>query len=264
MSADTLIWISGATAGIGLGLSRNVPYENARIVNLSRTPHPQFESVQFDLRQPSTWDTVRRHFREELARFSGKRAIFIQNAYDSGAVGLVGKVPTDAYEQSVLANVAAPLVLGEAFLSACRPGYEAGLVLLSSGAAVTPLEGLATYCASKVAIEHWVEVVARERDSRGGTGPWVVAVRPGGVETAPVRAVADLDPQVYPRARRIKANIQRRLDIDAAARHLWAVLPPEDGTAVVSFANPPKEETMRFGGARVKTVNVPGWELVYV
>jgi hypothetical protein len=84
------------------------------------------------------------------------------------------------------------------------------------------------------------------------------------VETAPVHAVARLDPHVYPRARRIQANIPNRLDIDTAARHIWAALPPEPGTAVVSFANPPAAEDLRFGGARVKTLNVPGWELVYV
>jgi short-subunit dehydrogenase len=264
MSVETILWISGATAGIGLGLARNAPFDSARIINLSRTAHPLLENVQIDLSQPASWDLARRHFRHELENFTGKRAIFIQNAYYSGAVGLIGKVAADAYEKSVLANVAAPLVLGEAFLSACRPGYEAGLVLLSSGAAVTPLEGLATYCAGKVAIEHWAEVVARERESRGGRGPWVVAVRPGGVETAPVRAIAELDPEVYPRSKRIKANIRRRLDIDAAARHIWAALPPEPGTSVVSFANPPADKALCFGGSRVKTLAVPGWELVYV
>jgi benzil reductase ((S)-benzoin forming) len=263
VSASTIIWISGASAGIGLGLARNAPHPGARIINLSRTPNPDVENVSVDLTQPTSWSVARRHFRDELERFSGERAIFIQNAYYSDAVGLVGRVPCEAYEKSVLANVAAPLVLGEAFLSACGSGYEAGLVLLSSGAAVAPLEGLATYCAGKIAIEHWAEVVARERESRGA-GPWIVAVRPGGVDTAPVRASADLDPEIYPRARRIKANISRRLDIDTAARHIWAALPPERGTAVLSFANPPREEAMRFGGARVKTFNVPGWELVYV
>jgi benzil reductase ((S)-benzoin forming) len=264
MSVDTIIWISGATAGIGLGLARNAPFANARIINLSRTANPDLENVRIDLTEPASWDLARRHFRGELEGFTGKRALFIQNAYYSSAVGLIGKVASNTYEKSVLANVAAPLILGEAFLSACRPGYEAGLVLLSSGAAVTPFEGLATYCAGKVAIEHWVEVVARERESRGGKGPWVVAVRPGGVETAPVRAIAELDPQVYPRSKRIKVNITRRLDIDTAARHIWAALPPEEGTAIVSFANPPADEALRFGGVRVKTLNVPGWELVYV
>ena len=34
--ADTLIWISGATQGIGLGLARQVPWKDAKIINISR------------------------------------------------------------------------------------------------------------------------------------------------------------------------------------------------------------------------------------
>jgi short-subunit dehydrogenase len=262
MTADTVIWISGATEGIGLGLARNAPWPDARIVNLSRRPHPDYESVVFDLTEPVTWDRVRRHFQEELAAFRGKRAIFIHNAYDSGAVGLVGKVASDKYEKSVLANVAAPLVLGEAFISACKPGYEAGLVMLSSGAAVSPLPGLATYCAAKTAIEHWVQVVAAERQAHG-RGPWLAAVRPGGVETAPARRAAELDPEIYPRARRIKANLSNRLDPDAAAKQIWSVLPPDPRAPVVSFAPELADPAFRFGGARIRTVDVPGWRLVY-
>jgi short-subunit dehydrogenase len=262
MTGDTVIWISGATEGIGLGLARNAPWPDARIINLSRRPHPDYESVVFDLSEPDTWDRVRRHFQEELAAFRGQRAIFIHNAYYSEAVGLVGKVASDKYEKSVLANVAAPLVLGEAFISACRPDYEAGLVMLSSGAAVSPLPGLATYCAAKTAIEHWVQVVAAEREAHG-RGPWLAAVRPGGVETAPARRAAELDPEIYPRAQRIKANLSNRLDPDAAAKQIWNVLPPDPQVPVVSFAPELADPAFRFGGARVRTVDVPGWRLVY-
>ena len=34
--SDTLIWISGATEGIGLALARTAPFAGARIINLSR------------------------------------------------------------------------------------------------------------------------------------------------------------------------------------------------------------------------------------
>lgn len=260
--ADTIVWVTGATEGIGLGLARNQPFGEARIINLSRRPHPDYESVEFDLTRPDTWDAVRRHLRDELARFTGKRAIFVQNAYYSQGVGLLHKVPTDRYEHSVVANVAAPLVLGQAFIDACPSGLDAGLVLLSSGAAVSPLEGLASYCASKVAIEHWAEVAARERESRGA-GPWVVAVRPGGVDTAPVRALADWDPELYPRARAIKDNIVNRLDIDSAAQRIWRALPPPPGVAVISFAPAPAQSAYRFGGERVQTLDDGSWRLVY-
>jgi benzil reductase ((S)-benzoin forming) len=262
MAEETLVWISGATEGIGLGLAQNVPYPGARVINLSRRQHPTLETVVFDLTRPETWDGVRAHFEAELSRFQGERVLFIHNAYDSDVVGLIHKAPSASYQAGVIANLAAPLVLGQAFIKACRPGYDAGLVLLSSGAAVAPLVGLATYCASKTALEHWAEVAQREREARG-EGPWVVAIRPGGVETAPVRRIAAVDPELYPRAKRIAANIPNRLTPDAAARHIWSVLPPEPGVSVISFAPDPPGAQFRFGGDRVRVVDVPGWRLVY-
>jgi benzil reductase ((S)-benzoin forming) len=182
---DTIIWISGATEGIGLGLARNQPYPNARIVNLSRRQHPDYETVRFDLAEPATWHAVAAHFRNELRDFKGTRAIFIHNAYMGGTQGFVGEVNQDLYHKAVTANVAAPLVLGDAFVRACRPGYESGLVMITSAAARVPWEGDAVYCAAKAAAEHWVRVVRRERKRRA-TGPWVVAIRPGFVDTPAV------------------------------------------------------------------------------
>ena len=34
--SDTIIWITGATEGIGLALAQNQPFAGARIINLSR------------------------------------------------------------------------------------------------------------------------------------------------------------------------------------------------------------------------------------
>ena len=260
--ADTILWITGATEGIGLGLARNQPFGDTRIINLSRRQHPDYETVRFDLTRPASWERVRTHLRQELAGFAGKRAIFVQNGYYSQGVGLLHKVSADRYEQSVIANVAAPLVLGQMFIEACPPELDAGLVLLSSGAAVSPLEGLASYCAGKVAIEHWAEVAAREGRSRGA-GPWVVAVRPGGVDTAPVRALSRWDEALYPRARAIRDNIVNRLDIDSAAQRIWAALPPPPGVSVVSFAPPPAQDEFRFGGDQVQVFDDGRWKLVY-
>ena len=85
---DSLIWISGATEGIGLGLARNVPYGHARVINLSRRPHPNHESVFLDLADPASWDDVGSHFTDSLTQFGGSRAIFIQNAHMKGMTGL--------------------------------------------------------------------------------------------------------------------------------------------------------------------------------
>jgi NAD(P)-dependent dehydrogenase (short-subunit alcohol dehydrogenase family) len=260
---QSLVWITGATEGIGLGLARSVPYPDARVINLSRRQHPDYESVQFDLADPATWDRVTDHFSSELSAFRGRRAVLILNGYFSGAHGLLTRVDSGTYRKSVLANVAAPLALGEAFISACRPSYEAGLVLISSGAAVTCLEALSSYVAGKAAMEHWAEVVTKERENRGLIRPWVVALRLGGVDTAPVRRIADAPADLFPRAASIGGMRQQRLTPDQAAAIVWSALPPPPGVAVISLAEGRHEPELAFRGQRYRNTPHPDWKLVY-
>jgi benzil reductase ((S)-benzoin forming) len=209
----------------------------ARIINLSRRRHPDYESVQFDLTKPSTWEAVRAHFVKELQSFKGKRAIFIHNAYMGGTQGYVGEVDPGPYQKAITANVVAPLVLGDAFVRACQPDYESGLVLITSAAARVPWEGDSIYCAAKAAAEHWVRVVRRERQRRA-KGPWVVAVRPGFVDTPAVRAaIANPDPNRWPLGPFVKRDYEagKAMDIDTAARNIWAALPPDPSQSVLLF-----------------------------
>jgi benzil reductase ((S)-benzoin forming) len=240
--SDTLIWITGATQGIGLGLARHAPYPGATIVNISRRKHPDYETVLCDMADPAAWDAVCRDFAARLADFRGKRAIFINNA-NVQAMGPIGVVEPQTYRDAILANCAAPLILAEAFVREAvkRPELESGLVLLSSDSAAIPLPGMAAYCASKVAAEHWAEVVRRERVA-DGKGPWVVAVRPGAVITPPVLVSAALDPKIYPGAARVKESLKTRVDIDEAGKRIWAELPPTPGISVISFGEHPTPE----------------------
>jgi benzil reductase ((S)-benzoin forming) len=233
---STIVWISGATEGLGRSLARTCPYGDARIVNLSRRRHPELETVQFDLTDPVTWTAVAAHFEQELASFAGERAIFVQNAYYNGQAGFVGEVDAGVVSAEAIGNAAAPLVLADAFVRAVRPGYESGLVLLSSAAARVPFEGRAVYAAAKAGIEQFARVLCRERRLRG-RGPWVVAVRPGFVDTPSVRAEAELDPSDYPVAPAIRAGLASGEADDAndAARRIWAALPPPPDRTVLLF-----------------------------
>lgn len=232
-SDESLIWISGATEGIGLGLARNVPYAPARIVNISRRPHPDYESVFLDLANPKSWDDVGAHFAESLARFRGSRAIFIQNAHMKGMTGFVGEVPADDYARDITANVAAPLRLGEMFLRAVgESGFagEAGLVMMSSSSARSPTIGQSVYCAGKAALEMWVRVARRELAMRERRNVWVMAVRPGFVDTPLTRHVAAMTDDNYPIASQMRRQMEQGigvLDIDTAARQIWAALPTD-------------------------------------
>lgn len=261
--SDTIIWICGATQGIGLELARLQPYPGARIINVSRRRHPDYETVIMDTSDPATWPALRSHFEKELAAFKGRRAIFFNSGYLQEAIGLIGSYDSDVYARGAISNAAAPMAMGEAFIRNVRPGYESGMVMMSSGAGVALLEGLSSYCAGRGAVEHWAQVAARERQSLG-LGPWVVAVRPGGTNTAGAQHGATLDPKRYPRADAIKRNLHNRLKPDAAARHIWDQLPPPPGISLISFAPPPTDPARIFDAPSViKNVEVEGWKLVY-
>jgi benzil reductase ((S)-benzoin forming) len=239
-TTDTLVWISGATSGIGAALARTCPYEKAEIINLSRRPHADLASVTFDLTRPETWDAVCAHFTERLAEFHGRRAVFIHNAFHYRRA-FAGEGPREDQFGEVMANVAAPLVLGDAFLRASRPavqaGVDVGLVQMSSAAARLAYPALAVYGAGKAAMEQWVRG-ARSEVALRGSGPWIVAVRPGFVDTPAARKDAALPAEQYPAAPALAESLatgQGVLDADAVAAEIWAGLPPTGDHAVLWF-----------------------------
>ena len=234
----TIVWISGATQGIGAALARSVPYPDARVINISRRRHPELETIVADLAEPTSWDVVSEHFANELATFEGERAIFIHNANYAGNAGFAGETDPFEYRRRVLANVAAPLVLGDAFVRACRPDYESGLVMISSATAKFAMQGMSVYGAGKAGMEQWVRTVRSERAARG-THPWVVAIRPGFVVTDEMRASyaeKATDPTNFPGGVAVaKAIAEGRGDTpEGAARGIWGLLPPDpDGRTVL-------------------------------
>ncbi|MGV0656551.1 SDR family NAD(P)-dependent oxidoreductase, partial [Mycolicibacterium thermoresistibile] len=234
---STLVFITGATSGLGNGLAQTVPWPRPHIVNLSRRPHPQYESIFLDLTDAATWAPAGDAIARRVQEFAGTRVIFVQNAYHPEPVGFIGEVDRDALAAHTIANVAAPLMLGDAFIRATtkRPDLESGLILISSAGARLAFEGNAVYCAGKAAAEQWVRVVRAERRRRG-TGPWVVAIRPGTVFTPQLQAAAAEDPRNLPHAPLIARAIEQNAyeGPDAVGAKIWAsVPPPEDGRHVI-------------------------------
>ncbi len=238
-TARTIVWITGATQGIGEALAAAVPYPDARIINISRRENPSLENVVADLTDPASWDAVSEHLAEELAAFDGERAIFIHNANYGGSSGFVGEIDPTEYRRQVFANSAASLVLGDAFIRACRPGYESGLVMISSASAKFAMQGMAVYGAAKAGMEQWVRAVRAERRTRDAD-PWVVAIRPGFIVTDSMRAQyadgqGDLD--AFPGGAAVAQAIAdgRGESPAECAENIWRLLPPDPAGRTVLF-----------------------------
>jgi NAD(P)-dependent dehydrogenase (short-subunit alcohol dehydrogenase family) len=235
------VWITGATQGIGAALARSVPYPDARVINISRRRHPELETVVADLTDPASWDVVADHLATELQAFDGERAIFIHNANYGGSSGFVGEIDAAEYRRQVLGNGAASLVLGDAFVRACRPTYESGLVMISSASAKFAMQGMAVYGAAKAGMEQWVRAVRSERRTRDAD-PWVVAIRPGFVVTDEMRdqyrRMGDaVDLEAFPGGAAVAEAIAagRGDSPDECAHSIWGLLPPDPNGRTVLF-----------------------------
>ncbi len=223
--SETLIWISGASGGIGQALARTVPWDPARVIGISRTPLEGVEHLEADLSEPGEWAKVDRSFRDELRDFAGERLVFVHAAGTLDPMGFVGEVDTDVYARNVVLNSASPQVLGQMFVAAVRESPASRyLVMLTSGAAKSVYPGWSSYGAAKASIDQWVRNVGAEQSSRGGVQ--VLAVAPGTVDTGMQSLLRQTSASDFPgRQKFVDLHAAGKLsDPDAVARDIWGLL----------------------------------------
>ncbi len=206
--SSALVWISGASGGIGKAMVETVPWDGARVIGISRHEAPGAEHLCADLADPSSWPVVGDSFRNELEGFDGHRVVFVHAAGTIDPIGYAGEVDTEAYTANVVLNSAAPQVLGHLFLAATRDvSARRHLVMLTSGAAKSVYEGWTSYGAAKASIDQWVRNAGAEQNTRGGVQ--VLSVAPGTVDTGMQQQLRTTDEQSFPMR-------QKFLDLHAA------------------------------------------------
>lgn len=237
---DTIVWITGASSGIGAALVQTCPFDDAHVFDISRSGGtPGAEHVPADLADPASWSSLEAHLVTQLGAFHGRRAVLIHNAGLLEPIGFAGRVESEGYRQNVLVNAAAGQVLGHAFLRALLAGDvpESHLLMLSSGAASTPYPGWSSYCAGKAALEMWVRAVGLEQ-AQSPPGCRVVAVAPGVVATKmqeQIRATDEADFPSVGKFHQLHEEGQLRDPVDAA-QGIWSTLDRDlDNGAVVDL-----------------------------
>ncbi len=223
--SPNLVFISGASSGIGLAVAKAVPFP-ARVIDISRSGAPGFEHFEADLSDPGSWASVGELFLREMSGFSGERVVFVHSAGTLLPMGFAGEVDEKSYAAQVLLNSAAPQVLGDAFLrAALRCSAECQLLMVGSGAAHTVYRGWSAYCGGKAGVDHWVRTVGAELEHRGSRTR-VASVAPGVVATAmqeQIREMSESDFPDLPRFVELPEEGQLRDSADVA-RDLWRLL----------------------------------------
>src|SRR4030095_4063123 len=88
--SDHLIFISGASSGIGLAMARSVPYAGARVIDISRRGAAGVEHFSADLAEPAEWTRIAHLFEAEIKGFAGERVVFVHCAGTLEPIGFAG------------------------------------------------------------------------------------------------------------------------------------------------------------------------------
>lgn len=229
----SLIWISGASGGIGRALARTVPWQEARVIGIGRQAADGVEHLEADLSDPASWSVVGASFAKELDGFDGERAVFVHASGTIDPIGFAGEVDTDAYVTSVLLNSAAPQVLGHLFLAAAPAVTRRHVVMISSGAARNVYQGWSAYGAGKAAVDQWVRNVGAEQATRGGAH--LLSIAPGTVDTPMQAKLREASEHDFPHRQRFVDLHQtgKLTDPGAVAATIWSLLDRDLATGSV-------------------------------
>jgi benzil reductase ((S)-benzoin forming) len=222
--ADALVWISGASGGIGSALADVAAGDGARVIDISRHGREGLEHVAADLSDPSSWLVVAEAFARELRGFGGDRVVFVHAAGTIDPIGFAGEVDAEQYNSSAILNSAAPQALGNAFLAAAKDvDARRELIMLTSGAASSVYPGWSAYGAGKAAIDQWVRDVGAEQGRRGGVQ--VIAVAPGTVDTAMQAQIRATPADDFPQRDKFVGLHERGelADPNEVARTIWTL-----------------------------------------
>lgn len=179
--------ITGHSRGLGAAVAESFLERGYTVLGLARQPNPmlqarfpaQLASVTLDLADTqalAVWLAG-----DALTDFvaDANQALLINNAGTVQPVGPPGGQGAAAVARAVSLNVAAPLMLADAFVAATTSARERRILHVSSGAARSAYAGWSVYCATKAALDQHARAVAEDRVP----GLRICSLAPGVIDT---------------------------------------------------------------------------------
>ena len=184
------ILITGASSGFGLLTARRALARGWRVAATARRPEaielgPSQDLLRLRL-DVTDGDTVREAVRAALSEFGVLDAV-VNNA-GMAVYGMAEEVPEEALRRQFDTNFFGAVAVTRAVLPHMRERREGQLVFVSSDWGRTGIPVYSSYCASKFALEGWVESLHHEM---GAFGVGVTLVEPGAFDTGFTSQVVD-------------------------------------------------------------------------
>jgi benzil reductase ((S)-benzoin forming) len=178
----TYYFITGTTSGIGSALTNAVlDQENTLVYGISRRQnitHANYIPITIDLAKT-----------DEVASFDfpllkdATQIILINNAGQIGDIKPLGKLSNQSIIDLFTVNVTAPALLMNKFIESYKEiNTEKTVLNVSSGAGKNAIEGWASYCGSKAAID-LLSLTSFEEQKRVTNPVKIYSIAPGVVDT---------------------------------------------------------------------------------
>jgi benzil reductase ((S)-benzoin forming) len=195
--------ITGASRGLGAGLAEAFAARGLGLGLCARTLPPIPDGARalsrpVDVTRPGALEA----FAAEVVADLGRIDLWVNNAGVLDPIGPVAEQDPGELVRQIDVNLSGVLLGTWAFARHVRDRTGDGvLVNITSGAATTPYEGWAVYCATKAAVDMLTEVVAIEE---AGHGLRAYAVAPGLIDTDMQALIRASDPRDFPAGDRFR------------------------------------------------------------
>ena len=188
--------ITGTSKGIGKALAEELLKDESNYVvgvcRNSTITHKNYRHQPLDFSDiPAVEHNLQKVF---LSYQNAEKLVLINNAGVLGDIGYVGEgMPNERFEFVFDVNVIVPAMMMNTFLQVYQQHPAQKLIVnISSGAGKYPIDGWASYCASKAALDMMSMAIQKEQDVRG-SGVKVYALAPGVVDTAMQENIREAD-----------------------------------------------------------------------
>jgi NAD(P)-dependent dehydrogenase (short-subunit alcohol dehydrogenase family) len=188
--------LTGHSRGLGAAIAEALLEEGIHVLAISRRGNEALAArygdhlteLALDLSDASFTDWTSG---EAIAQFldGASLALLVNNAGIVQPIGPTGSLDGVAILRAVTLNIAAPLVLANAFLAASESIADRRVLHISSGAARSAIPGWSIYCATKAALDHHARTVVADDLS----GLRIESLAPGVIDTdmqAEIRATS--------------------------------------------------------------------------
>ena len=228
--------LTGHSKGLGKALASALVAEGCEVLGISRSRADEEQGLQQVTLDLSDMDALRQWLESrELRSFleGAKQAILINNSGVVSPVGALGTLANEEIVRSIELNVAAPLVLSNAFIEQTAGVPDRRILHISSGAGRRGMAGWSVYCATKAALDNHARAVHED----GVQGLSISSLAPGIVDTGMQADIRSCSAEHFPQVddfRNFKAGGDLASPGETAARIIRVLMSAKFGDDVIA------------------------------